>query len=172
MWLRQVHGTRVIDAADSTAPVEADAAYARQAGVVCAVLTADCLPVLLCDRAGTRVAAAHAGWRGLAAGVIEEAVARLQPGRGELLAWLGPAIGAGDYVVGDEVRQAFVEHQGLQCGYCTPGMVLSVKQLLDANPDPSEAEIRRGISGNLCRCTGYQYIVKSVQAAAATLGSD
>lgn len=70
------------------------------------------------------------------------------------------------------IQEAFVEHQGLQCGYCTPGMVLSVKQLLDANPDPSEAEIRRGISGNLCRCTGYQYIVKSVQAAAATLGSD
>ncbi len=70
------------------------------------------------------------------------------------------------------IQEAFVEHQGLQCGYCTPGMVLSVKQLLDANPDPSEAEIRRGISGNLCRCTGYQYIVKSVQAAAAAIGSE
>jgi carbon-monoxide dehydrogenase small subunit len=67
------------------------------------------------------------------------------------------------------IQEAFVENQGLQCGYCTPGMVLSAKQLLDSNPDPSEDEIRRGISGNLCRCTGYQFIVKSVQAAAAAL---
>ncbi len=67
------------------------------------------------------------------------------------------------------IQEAFVKNQGLQCGYCTPGMVLSAKQLLDSNPDPSEDEIRRGISGNLCRCTGYQFIVKSVQAAAAAL---
>lgn len=67
------------------------------------------------------------------------------------------------------IQQAFVENQGLQCGYCTPGMVLSTLQLLEANPDPSEDEIRHGISGNLCRCTGYQFIVKSVQAAAAAL---
>jgi carbon-monoxide dehydrogenase small subunit len=67
------------------------------------------------------------------------------------------------------IQEAFAENQGLQCGYCTPGMVLSTKQLLDSNPSPSEAEIRRGISGNLCRCTGYQFIVKSVQAAAAAL---
>lgn len=67
------------------------------------------------------------------------------------------------------VQEAFVENQGLQCGYCTPGMVLSTLQLLDSNPNPSEDEIRRGISGNLCRCTGYQFIVKSVQAAAAAL---
>ena len=67
------------------------------------------------------------------------------------------------------IQEAFAKNQGLQCGYCTPGMVLSTKQLLDANPDPSEEEIRRGISGNLCRCTGYQFIVKSVQAAAAAL---
>lgn len=67
------------------------------------------------------------------------------------------------------IQEAFVENQGLQCGYCTPGMVLSTLQLLDSNPNPSEDEIRRGISGNLCRCTGYQFIVKSVQAAAAAL---
>ncbi len=67
------------------------------------------------------------------------------------------------------IQAAFAENQGLQCGYCTPGMVLSTKQLLDSNPEPSEAEIRRGISGNLCRCTGYQFIVTSVQAAAAAL---
>jgi len=64
------------------------------------------------------------------------------------------------------IQQAFVENQGLKCGYCTPGMVLSAYHLLDRNPNPSEDEIRHGISGNLCRCTGYQFIVESVQAAA------
>lgn len=64
------------------------------------------------------------------------------------------------------IQEAFVENQGLQCGYCTPGMVLSAMQLLEENPDPSEDEIRHGIAGNLCRCTGYQFIVKSIQAAA------
>jgi|SRR5436190_7625602 len=67
------------------------------------------------------------------------------------------------------IQEAFVEHQGLQCGYCTPGMVLSALQLLTDNPTPSEAEIRRGIAGNLCRCTGYQFIVESIQAAAKNL---
>ena len=67
------------------------------------------------------------------------------------------------------VQQAFVEHQGLQCGYCTPGMVLSAIHLLERNPKPTEDDIRRGISGNLCRCTGYQFIVESIQAAAQRL---
>jgi aerobic carbon-monoxide dehydrogenase small subunit len=67
------------------------------------------------------------------------------------------------------VQEAFVEHQGLQCGYCTPGMVLSAVQLLRENPEPSEQEIRHGIAGNLCRCTGYQFIVKSIQAAAQAM---
>jgi len=109
-WLQQVHGTQVVDAAGVDTPVMADAAYALGPGVVCAVLTADCLPVLLCDRGGRAVAAAHAGWRGLAAGVIEQTVAALPVPGGELMAWLGPAIGAQAYVVGEEVRAAFVTH--------------------------------------------------------------
>jgi carbon-monoxide dehydrogenase small subunit len=64
------------------------------------------------------------------------------------------------------VQEAFVQHQGLQCGYCTPGMILSAIQLLKENPNPSESDIRHGIAGNLCRCTGYQFIVESIQAAA------
>ena len=68
------------------------------------------------------------------------------------------------------IQEAFVENQGLQCGYCTPGMVLSALQLLSQNPNPSEDEIRHGIAGNLCRCTGYQFIVKSIQAAAKGMG--
>ena len=67
------------------------------------------------------------------------------------------------------IQEAFVENQGLQCGYCTPGMILSAMQLLEKNPDPTEDEIRHGISGNLCRCTGYQFIVKSIQEAAKRL---
>jgi aerobic carbon-monoxide dehydrogenase small subunit len=67
------------------------------------------------------------------------------------------------------IQEAFVAHQGLQCGYCTPGMVLSALQLLERNPDPTEDEIRHGIAGNLCRCTGYQFIVQSIQAAAGAM---
>jgi YfiH family protein len=110
-WLSQVHGTCTVDAATVAGRCEADASFAIEPGRVCAVLTADCLPVLFCDRAGTRVAAAHAGWRGLAGGVLEEAVARLDVPPGELLAWLGPAIGPDAFEVGAEVREAFVTHE-------------------------------------------------------------
>ena len=68
------------------------------------------------------------------------------------------------------IQAAFVDNQGLQCGFCTPGMVLSTKALLDANPDPPEDEIRHGISGNLCRCTGYHFIVEAIYAAAHGVG--
>jgi YfiH family protein len=107
LWLQQVHGTRVVDAAAAAASPEADGAWSAQTGIVCAVLTADCLPLLLSDRDGRCVAAVHAGWRGLAAGVIEHAVLALPAAGNDLLAWLGPAIGPQAYVVGDEVRAAF-----------------------------------------------------------------
>jgi YfiH family protein len=105
-WLKQVHGTRVVAAAAGRP--EADAAFTRERGRVCAVMAADCMPVLFADRAGTVVAAAHAGWRGLCAGVLEASVAAMGVAPGELLAWLGPAIGPRAYEVGDEVRAAFV----------------------------------------------------------------
>lgn len=109
-WLSQVHGTGVEKLIKgSTGLPEADASMTREAGCVCAVLTADCLPVLLCDRSGTRVAAAHAGWRGLAAGVLESAVEAMDVPGGEILAWLGPAIGPQSFEVGEEVYQAFVD---------------------------------------------------------------
>ena len=115
MWLRQVHGATVVrhggGSADGKAP-EADAVVADAPDRVCAVLTADCLPVLFCDRDGSRVAAAHAGWRGLAAGVLEATVAALAVPSEELLAWLGPAIGPAVYEVGEDVAAAFPGEDG------------------------------------------------------------
>jgi hypothetical protein len=115
VWLNQVHRADVVTltgaATDSEPRRIADAAITRVPGVVCAVLTADCLPVLFCNRAGTHVAAAHAGWRGLSAGVLEATVAALADAgapAGTLLAWLGPAIGPASYEVGADVRDAFL----------------------------------------------------------------
>ncbi len=110
VWLKQVHGVVMVDAAQNGVEPEADGAFATQPGAVCAVLTADCLPVLLCNRAGTKVAALHAGWRGLAGGVIEAGVKVLGVPGSELLAWLGPAIGPASFEVGPEVRVAFIQH--------------------------------------------------------------
>ena len=108
VWLKQVHGTFAVNADFGSKNVEGDAAYARRPGQVCAVLTADCLPVLFCDRRGTVVAAAHAGWRGLQAGVLESTLAAMAVPGADVLAWLGPAIGPRCFEVGDEVRDAFV----------------------------------------------------------------
>ncbi len=108
-WLKQVHATAVAEADAATGEAEADASVARCKGTVCAVMVADCLPLLLCDRAGTVVAAAHAGWRGLAAGVIERTVRAMGVEPGSLMVYLGPAIGPGAFEVGDEVRQAFTD---------------------------------------------------------------
>ena len=108
LWLRQVHGARVVVAEASGPEPEADAAVTFGTGRVLAVLTADCLPVALASRDGLRLGLAHAGWRGLVAGVLERTVAALGvPGR-ELVAWLGPAIGAAAFEVGAEVRAAFL----------------------------------------------------------------
>ena len=111
VWLEQVHGTRVVDAAACSPgdpPEQADASFAREPGVVCTVMTADCLPVLFCADDGSVVAAAHAGWRGLLAGVLEATVAAMGVAAPALLAYLGPAIGPRAFEVGDEVRSAFV----------------------------------------------------------------
>lgn len=107
-WLDQVHGVTVIEATADPDVFEADAAWTRTPGVACAVMTADCLPVLFCDRAGTVVAAAHAGWRGLLSGVLENAVASMSTPPGQILAWLGPAIGQDAFEVGAEVYQQFL----------------------------------------------------------------
>ena len=111
VWLTQVHGIAVLDADGGNVSTEADASVTRRAGQVCAVLTADCLPVLFCSRDGSVVAAAHAGWRGLAGGMLEATVAAMQVPAESVMAWLGPAIGAQAFEVGGEVREAFVAMQ-------------------------------------------------------------
>lgn len=110
-WLKQVHGTEVVDADALTTPPDADASVARLPGTVCAIMIADCMPVFLCDDSGTLAAAAHAGWRGLSGGVIENTVDRLVTAgapTGSLLAYLGPAIGPAAFEVGDDVYTAFM----------------------------------------------------------------
>jgi YfiH family protein len=107
-WLRQVHGATVVEGDSLADAPEADACVARRPGTVCGVLVADCIPVLLADRAGTTVALAHAGWRGLAAGVVENAVGRMAVEPRKLVAFLGPGIGPTAFEVGPDVRDAFV----------------------------------------------------------------
>lgn len=108
-WLQQVHGNQVVAAETVRAPVAADAVWTHEPGYPCVVITADCLPILLCDRAGTVVAAAHAGWRGLVGGVIAATLGHLNVPTSQLLAWLGPAIGPNAFEVGEEVRAAFLQ---------------------------------------------------------------
>jgi hypothetical protein len=116
MWLEQVHGTEIVSHDGRSDVPRADAAMTRGRGRVCAVMTADCLPVVLADREGSRVAVAHGGWRGLAHGVIEATVRALHCPPAELLAWLGPAIGQQAFEVGIEVRDAFVARSAQLAG--------------------------------------------------------
>lgn len=108
-WLKQVHGSRVALVDGALYPKEADGAVARLPGTVCAVLVADCLPVLLCDERGSAVGIAHAGWRGLATGVLEQTVSGMGVPPASLMAWFGPAIGPQAFEVGDEVREVFLQ---------------------------------------------------------------
>ncbi len=109
LWLEQVHGTDVIDSTAWISGCLADAMYSRQPDHVCAIMTADCLPLLFCDTEGKQVAAAHAGWRGLLDGVLKTTVEQFHGERSDILAWLGPAIGAQQFEVGKEVFEAFCE---------------------------------------------------------------
>lgn len=114
-WLEQVHGVDVVEARLCDEVLVADASYSNDANKVCVVMTADCLPILLCDKKGLEVAAIHAGWRSLCYGVIENTVAQFKADKGELLAYLGPAISAAAFEVGEDVKAAFAsQHCGEQ----------------------------------------------------------
>jgi polyphenol oxidase len=121
VWLKQVHGARVADADGRVGEPEADASTAHQPGRVCAVLTADCLPLLLCDRDGTAVGIAHCGWRGIAAGVIEATVSAMACPAVRLIAYLGPAIGPVAYEVGAELRENFASRHAADAAAFRPG---------------------------------------------------
>ena len=152
LWMNQVHGNRVIEADPRVLDEEADGAVAHAPGRVCAVLTADCLPVLLADAGGTAVGIAHAGWRGLAGGVIESAAGAMAVPGASLVAYLGPAIGAAVYEVGPEVRDAFVadDAQALLAFAPRPGG----KFLADLGVLARQRLLRMGVSrifgGTLC----------------------
>jgi YfiH family protein len=120
VWLEQVHGNQVIAAYGADGVPRADASWTQQADVVCAVMTADCLPVFICDRAASCVALAHAGWRGLQAGVIGATLAALPVAARDCRVWLGPAIGPAAFEVGDEVYAVFVNRHGAHADAFTP----------------------------------------------------
>lgn len=120
LWLEQLHGCDVL--VEKGPACRADARFSRQAGEVCAVMTADCLPVLLCSNDGSAVAAVHAGWRGLAAGVLEQALHCFDRPASAIIAWLGPAIGQDAFEVGDEVREAFLkQNQQAEAAFVSSG---------------------------------------------------
>ena len=175
VWMKQVHGTRVIEADPRVLDEEADGAVAHAPGRVCAVLTADCLPVLLADAGGTAVGIAHAGWRGLAAGVIESAVGAMAVPGASLVAYLGPAIGAAVYEVGPEVRETLAadDGQALHAFAPRPGG----KFLADLGVLARQRLKRMGVSrifgGTLCTFSDpgrfYSYRRESVTGRMASL---
>ncbi|HVK94391.1 MAG TPA: peptidoglycan editing factor PgeF [Noviherbaspirillum sp.] len=157
-WLTQVHGTKVVNAAEAAGVPAADASIATQPGGVCAIQTADCLPVLFCDAAGRTVGAAHAGWRGLAAGVLENTLARMRDaGATDILAWLGPAIGPQCFEVGRDVFDVFVARDRYMAAAFTPIDGQAEKYLADifalARMTLSNAGVNKVSGGGNCTVT-------------------
>jgi YfiH family protein len=178
MWLSQVHGATVVDAAEAWGAPEADASVTTRRGVVCAVQTADCLPVLLSDTTGQVVGAAHAGWRGLAEGVLENTVVRMRnAGAGEILAWLGPAIGPRQFEVGAEVLDAFVARDAATRTAFEPVPDSAGKYLADiyllARLALTRAGVTRVFGGDFCTVTDesrfYSYRRDQVTGRMASL---
>jgi hypothetical protein len=156
VWLQQVHGVRVVNADETDSLEEADASFADQPGTVCAVLTADCLPILFCGDDGEVVAAAHAGWRGLQAGIIAETLYAMSCQ--EVQVWLGPAIGPENFEVGDDVRDAFVRDNPITAVAFRAGQ--SGKWLADiyrlARIKLAELGVQQVYGGDLCTVADAQ----------------
>ena len=156
-WLVQRHGARVVETGSPPDGAPADGIVAREPGMVCAVLAADCMPVLLCDRSATVVAALHAGWRGIAAGILEAGIRAAGPAPGELMAWLGPAIGAERYEVGPDVRDALLA--------ADPDAVYAFRP--SGRPGRWRADLERVVRRRLGRCA-----VGSVHGGGTCTASD
>ena len=178
VWLNQVHGVTVVDAASVTGVPEADASMSTVPGVVCAIQTADCLPVLFCDAAGKVVGAAHAGWRGLLHGVLGNTVERMRmAGAGEIIAWLGPAIGPQSFEVGEEVMHAYTERDRDAHASFTPVSDRPGKYWADIYQLARQALVKAGINkiygGGFCtvtdRDTFYSYRRDKVTGRMASL---
>lgn len=174
-WLNQVHGTQVVKATTQQL-LDADAVWTDEREVACVVMTADCLPVLFCDKAGQFVAAAHAGWRGLVNGVLEATVAQLPVANDQLMAWLGPAIGPDKFEVGQEVREAFMAHSE-EAGLCFKVSHHQGRYLADIYQLAKQRLIGMGITaiygGNLCTVSDeerfYSYRRQAVTGRMASL---
>lgn len=172
-WLEQIHGNDIIKASAAGRLERADASYSDETGIVCAVMTADCLPLLMCSGEGKQVAAVHAGWRGLLAGIVTQAVATFKDR--DLLVWLGPAIGPDCFEVGSEVRNAFVEKTPACTDAFKPGK--QDKWLADiyrlARIELAGLGIRRIYGGNFCTYSDaerfYSYRRESKTGRMATL---
>ncbi len=145
-WLNQVHGVTVVDAAKAVGTPAADASFTTEPGVVCVIQTADCLPVLLCDLAGQVVGAAHAGWRGLAGGILDNTIAAMRAaGAQDIAAWMGPAIGPACFEVGEEVRQAFISGSALAAQAFVPVAATPGKYKADIYQLAAQALRRVGV---------------------------
>lgn len=168
VWLQQAHGVQVVKADQVQGLLEADASFSDQTGTVCAVLTADCLPVLFCGDDGAVIAAAHAGWRGLQAGVIEQTLLAMRCR--DVSIWLGPAIGPDNFEVGDDVRDAFIaDNSKTQAAFKThgPGKWLAdIYQL--AKLQLSELGIEQIYGGGYCTVADEQRFYSYRRDGAAT----
>ncbi|MDR2875183.1 MAG: peptidoglycan editing factor PgeF [Methylobacillus sp.] len=154
IWLEQTHGTTVALAETASCVPQADACITRAPNTVCVVMTADCLPVFLCDDAGTVAGIAHAGWRGLAAGVIEKTARAMNAPPASLMAWLGPAIGSQAFEVGAEVREVFLRHDAhAASAFTARGEKYLADLYLLARQRLQTAGITRICGGNFCTHT-------------------
>ncbi|MBI4938215.1 MAG: peptidoglycan editing factor PgeF [Nitrosomonadales bacterium] len=147
VWLKQEHGTVVVDAAATVCGPQADACISSRAGAVCVVMTADCLPLLLCDERGSVAGAVHAGWRGLCDGVIEQTVRAMNVRPEALMAWLGPAIGARAFEVGGEVRAAFIARQPEADAAFVPSLRPGARESIRAGNWPPQSLPQSGADG-------------------------
>lgn len=149
VWLEQVHGTHCIEAIRPNKPQCADASYSVTPDIACAVMTADCLPILLCDKQASFVAAVHAGWRGLSNGVIENTLNNYAQSPGQLMAWLGPAISQRHFEVGEDVRAAFVDHSDAFVASTTKGKFMADLYRI-ASAKLTQLGINNIYGGNYC----------------------